>query len=156
MLEQIQRRATKMIRGLEHLLHEDRLRDLRLFSLEKRRLEGDLTVALQYLKHAYRKAEEGLFIKARSSRMKETGFKLEEGRFRMDIRKKLFTVRAVRHRNKLPSEVVDNLSLEAFKARLDAGFEQPGHEGGAPAYRRGVGIRPKPFYVPMNLLSSSK
>jgi len=46
-------------------------------------------------------------------------FKLEEGRFRIDIRKKLFTVKMMRHWNKLPSEVVNASSLEAFKARLD-------------------------------------
>ena len=53
-----------MIRGLEHCTYEDRLRELGLFNIEKRRLLGDLITAFQYLKGAYRKAGKGLFIRA--------------------------------------------------------------------------------------------
>ncbi|KFQ33862.1 hypothetical protein N332_12470, partial [Mesitornis unicolor] len=47
------------------------------------------------------------------------GFNLEEGRFRLDMRKKFFTVRVMRHWHRLPREAVDAPSLEVFKARLD-------------------------------------
>jgi len=92
LLEWIQRRGTKIIRGMEHLSCEERLRELGLFSLEKQRLREDLTAAFQYLKGAYKKDGEGLFTRAWSDGTRGNGFRLKEDRFRLDIRKKFFTL----------------------------------------------------------------
>ncbi|GAB0197879.1 mitochondrial enolase superfamily member 1 [Grus japonensis] len=113
LLERVQRRAMKLIRGLEHLSYEDRLRELGLFSLEKRWLRGDLIAAYQYLKGPTGKLERDCLS---GSVVMGQGVM---GRLRLDVRKKFFTVRVVRHWHRLPREVVDAPSLEVFKARLD-------------------------------------
>jgi len=85
-----------------------------LFSLENRRLQGDLIAAFQHLKEAYKQEWGQLFTMTRGK-----AFKLREGRFRLDIRGKFFTKRIVRCLNRLPREAVRAPSLEAFKARLN-------------------------------------
>ena len=119
LLELVQRRAPKMIRELERLSYEERLRELGLFSLEKRRLQEDFIVAFQYLKGVYKQEGGRLFMRVDRDRTRGNVFKLRQGRFRLDIRKKFFTQRLVTHWNRLPREVVDAPSLGSFNARLE-------------------------------------
>ncbi|KAJ7414807.1 hypothetical protein WISP_81546 [Willisornis vidua] len=119
LLQQVHRRAIKLVRGLEHLPYDDTLRKLGLFSLEKRRLHGDLITTFQNLKGTYREGREGLFIGNCSDRTRNNGYNLKEGKFGLDMRKKFFTMRVVRYWNRFSKEVVDAPALTVFKARLD-------------------------------------
>jgi len=111
-----------MMRGLEPLCWEERLGELGLGSLGRRRLRADLTAACQGFKGHYKKDGDRLFSRACCGRTMGDGFKLEEGGFRLDMRKKCFPLRAVRLWTWLAREAADAPSLETFHVRLDGAF----------------------------------
>ena len=123
-LEKVQRRATKMIKGLEHFPYEERLRRLGLFSLEKRRLRGDM-IEVYKIMHGLEKVEKDVFFSlSHNTRTRGHSMKLLSSRVRTDRRKYYFTQRVINTWNSLPQEVVAATSIASFKRGLDKYMEQ--------------------------------
>ena len=90
-------------------------------------------MAFQYLKGAYKQEGGQLFMRVASDRARGNGFKLRQRRFRLDIRRRLFTQCVVTHWNRLPKGAVD-----AIEGQAGCGSGQPALVVGDPAHSRGV------------------
>jgi len=119
LLERVQQRTMRTMRGLEHLSYEERLGELGLFSLKKRRLRGDLINTYKYLKRVSQEYGAKLFSVVPSDKTRGNGHKLKHEKFHLNMRKNFFTLRVTEHSNRLLRGVVESPSLEIFKTRLD-------------------------------------
>jgi len=116
--ECVQRRATRLVRGLEGMSCEGWLRTLGLSNLERSGLRGDLIALCSFMRRGRGEGGAELFSLGPSDRTRGNGSKLHQGRFRLDTGKHFFPKRVVKPWNRLPREVVDAPSLSMFQRHL--------------------------------------
>ena len=118
-LESVQRRATKLIPQLRNKNYDERLKDLDLFSLTKRRLRGKLIECFKMLNGFSIIETENLFTMAPDLPTRGNGRKLRGHRVNLDSTKYFFTNDIVDKWNSLPNDVVNSTSIDMFKSKLD-------------------------------------
>ena len=119
LLENVQRRATKMIDGFRYMNYEERLKETGLTTLTKRRRRGDLIETFKLIKGISQVDYNKFFTLSHDSKVRGHTCKLIKNRSRLDIRQKFFSQRVVTSWNQLPEEVVSADSVNSFKNRLD-------------------------------------
>ena len=125
LLERVQRRATKRVKGLGKKCYEDRLKKLNLFSLSFRRLRGDMILTYQMLKNPSHPNRDLLKLRGPSS-LRGHRLTLQQPQARTRLRSSAFSVRVPFTWNRLPYYVVESPSLQVFKSRFDAFAKQQG------------------------------
>lgn len=119
-IESVQRRATRLVPGMEKLNYSERLRKLKLPSLAYRRLRGDLIETFKIKKHIYDpRVTEGILNEAVTERTRGTSEKLFLKGFGCNLRKNAFSIRVVKSWNMIPQEVIDSDTVQVFEGKPD-------------------------------------
>lgn len=126
-IEKIQRRSTKLVHGFDKMPYEQRLKALGLYSLQRRRLRGDLIETYKILTCKEKIKSDQLFQKATTTELRGHSLKLYKKSSRLELRKHSFSQRIVDHWNKLPDDVVSAATISTFKRRLDTWMDRYGH-----------------------------
>ena len=120
LLERVQRRATKLVKGFQHLSYEERLKKLNLKSLSYRRHKADMVQVFKCIKGIDKLNFGNMFKFSNTGKTRGHKYKLQKQKFKTGIRQNFFSQRVINSWNNLPSSVINSSSLFAFKKNFDA------------------------------------